>query len=113
MHDVREHKVHVNQDMINKDIHCLFDMLIIEHPDVANVLIDMSSIESTLLFGDEGDARYMLSDESRVPRNCRSAFTKGGNTYYPDPNYRSYSGRVQKSARFIQVSVEDTIRYVI
>ena len=100
MHDVREHKVCVNH-LIDRDIHCLFDMLIIENADVANVLIDMSSIESTLLFGDEADARYMLSDETRVPKNCRSAYTKGGNIYYPDPNYRSYSGRVQKSARYI------------
>lgn len=85
-------------------------MLIIEDPDVANILIDMHGVEQTLLIRNDNDARYYLSDCNRTPQNCRVAVTKDGNIYHPDPNYRSYAGRVNKSARYLQASVEDTIR---
>ena len=110
MYDVQENKVYISEDLESKDIHCLLDMLIIEDPDVANILIDMHSVEQTLLIRNDNDARYHLSDINRTPPNCRVALTKDGNTYFPDPNYRSYAGRGNKSARYLQASVEDTIR---
>ncbi len=85
------------------------DMLIIDDPDVANVLIDMAQIEQVLLIRDEKDARYLLADSNRVPSNCKNAITKEGNTYYPDPNYRSYHGKVHRN-QYLQASVEDAIR---
>ncbi|EFX80525.1 putative SMC6, structural maintenance of chromosome protein 6, copy B [Daphnia pulex] len=110
VHDVREHKVHCSEELISKDIHCLMDMLIIEDNEVTNVLIDLNGIEQVLLIGNDRDACYLLSDSSRVPYNCKSAITKEGNTYHPDPNYRSYCGRVGNTARYLQASVEDAIR---
>lgn len=86
------------------------DMLIVDDPDIANILIDLCTIEQVLLIRDDRDARYLLADSSRVPYNCKSAITKEGNTYFPDPNYRSYSGRAPKTAQFLQASVEDAIR---
>lgn len=86
------------------------DLLIIDDPDVANILIDLTSIEQILCIGDDRDARYLLADASRVPQNCKSAITKEGNTYFPDPNYRSYAGKASKTATLLQASVEDAIR---
>jgi len=110
MYNVQENKVYIDEDLRSKDIHCLLDMLIIEDPDIANILIDMHSVEQILLIRDDKDARHYLMDSSRTPHNCRMAITKGGNTYHPDPNYRTYSGKVGNSARYLQASVEDTIR---
>ena len=87
------------------------DMLIIDDPDVANAFIDMNQIEQVLLIRDDKDARYLLSDSNRVPHNCKNAMTKEGNTYFPDPNYRSYYGKAQRS-QYLQSSVEEAIRYV-
>lgn len=86
------------------------DMLIIDDPDVANILIDLQSIEQVLLIRNEIDAQDLLSEVNNVPQHCKSAITKEGNRYFPDPNYRSYSGRVGRVARFLQASVEDAIR---
>lgn len=86
------------------------DMLIIDDPDISNILIDLHTIEQVLLIRDEQTARYLLADSNRVPHNCKSAITKEGNTYFPDPNYRSYSGRSPKTAQYLQASVEDAIR---
>lgn len=85
-------------------------MLIIDDPDVANILIDLNSAEQVLLIRQDRDARYYLADVDRVPANCKTAITKEGNRYFPDPNYRAYCGKVQPRARFLQASVEDAIR---
>lgn len=86
------------------------DMLLIDDPDVANILIDLCNIEQVLLIGEDRDAQCLLADSRTVPNNCKSAITKEGNTYYPDPNYRSYFGRVKKSAQFLQASLEEAIK---
>ena len=96
-------------ELHRKDIHCLQDVLIIEHADVANYLIDMASIESILLIREDSDAQYYMSDRRLVPKKCHKAYTKEGYLYFPDPSYRSYAGRVDR-ARFLQVSVEETVR---
>lgn len=85
------------------------DMLIIDDPDIANILIDLNSIEQVLLICDDRDARHMLADINLVPQNCKSAITKEGNTYHPDPNYRSYCGKVKNTAQLLQASVEEAI----
>ena len=109
MFDVSSDKAQC-QHLNEKGIFCLLDMLIIEDGDVANMLIDTAHIEQILLIQEDRDARYYLSDEKRVPENCKSAITRDGNIYNPDPNYKTYSGKVRPSARFLQASVEDAIR---
>jgi len=107
---VSENKVRLNPDDAGRDVHCLMDVMDIEDADVANMLVDMLSIETVLLIANDREARHMMSERSRVPPNCRVGHTKEGNIYHPDPNYRSYAGRVGLRARYLQVSVEDTIR---
>lgn len=104
--------MHCDQEMNNRGMHCLLDMLIIEDPDVANILIDLNHIEEVMLIRDDRDARVCLSEASRVPPNCRTAITKQCNRYFPDPNYRCYSSNVRgnPAARYLQASVEDAIR---
>ena len=102
-------KTFCTPEVASKGIHCLLDMMIIEDPDVANTLIDLLSIEQILLITHDKDARHYLSNVNLVPQNCRSAITKEGNTYYPDPNYRSYGGKTRK-AQYLQASVEEAIR---
>lgn len=109
MFDVSNNKVQC-QHLNEKGIFCLLDMLIIEDGDVANMLIDTAHIEQILLIQEDRDARYYLSDVNKVPRNCKSAITREGNKYYPDPNYKTYCGKVKPSASFLQASVEDAIR---
>ena len=109
MHDVSYRKINLNEDMIKRDIHCLFDVLTIDNADVTNFLIDMVSIESVLLVRSDADARHLMADESRVPTNCWKAYTKEGFNYYPDPNYKSYHNRLNRP-RYLQVSVEENIR---
>lgn len=87
----------------------MLDMLIIEDADVANTLIDMSSIEQIILIPSDEDAQKYMSNRNLVPHNCKFAITKEGYTYHPDPNYRSYAEGTAKS-RLIQVSVKDAIR---
>ena len=102
--------MHLLEEFGSKDIHCLMDLLVIEDPDVANILIDLQHIEQVLMISHERDAQFYLSEQCRVPRNCVLAMVKEGNKYYPDPNYRSYGGKAHKSARYLQASVEDAIR---
>lgn len=110
LHNVTNYKVQCGPELQSKDIHCLMDMLIIDDPDIANILIDLNTIEQVLLICDDRDARSLLTNASRVPYNCKSAITKEGNIYFPDPNYRSYAGKGPRTARFLQASVEDAIR---
>ena len=67
-------------------------------------------LTGNILIQEDRDARFFLSDVNKVPRNCKKAITREGNMYFPDPNYKTYSGRVQRTARYLQASVEDAIR---
>ena len=49
MYDVRNNKVTCDRELENKGIYCMLDVLIIDDPDIANVLIDLGSIETLLL----------------------------------------------------------------
>ncbi|XP_046388328.1 structural maintenance of chromosomes protein 6 [Ischnura elegans] len=88
----------------------LMDMLEVSDHVVTNCLIDLAQIETTLLVECPRAAREMMKDARNVPRNCKKVVTKSGDTYYPDPNYRCYSGDDRTQAKFLQVSVEDAKR---
>lgn len=84
----------------------------ISDPVVANCLIDQREVECVLLIPTSKEASDIMSDATKVPRNCKRAFTQQGDTFYPDPHYRSYGGPRGLKARYLQVSVTDTIKYV-
>lgn len=81
----------------------------ISDPIVANCLIDQREVECILLIPTSKEASEIMSDARRVPRNCKRAFTQQGDIFYPDPHYRSYGGPRGLKAKFLQVSVKDTI----
>ncbi|XP_012348416.1 structural maintenance of chromosomes protein 6 isoform X1 [Apis florea] len=103
VHDVRAH--------CTKSPHYsnLLDAMDISDPVIANCLIDQREIECVLLIPTSKEAAEIMSDVSKVPRNCKRAFTQQGDMFYPDPHYRSYGGSRGLKAKFLQVSVTDTI----
>lgn len=88
----------------------LLDAMEISDPIVANCLIDSREVECIVLIPTGKEAADIMSDASNVPQNCKRAITQKGDIFYPDPQYRSYSGPRDLKARFLQVSVSDTIK---
>lgn len=78
---------------------------------VANTLIDQKSIEQVILIPTSEEACNVMDKFQSVPRNCRQAITKHADLFYPDPNYKTYGGRVTPNSRpkFLQVSSGDAI----
>jgi len=84
--------------------------MIIEDPVVANCLIDQWDIECVLLIPTIDEARMIMSIATKVPRNCKRAFTLNGDTFFPDPNYRTYGGRCGIRAKYLQVSTMEAMQ---
>lgn len=80
----------------------------ISHPVVANCLIDQRELECILLIPTSQEACNIMDDANKVPRNCKRAITKMADLFIPDPNYKSYGGRVNKP-RFLQVSTSEAL----
>jgi hypothetical protein len=85
---------------------------IISDTVVCNCLIDQLEFETILLIPTSREACEIMSDVRRVPMNCKRAITKKGDQFYPDPNYRMYAGDGNIRAKYLQVSMQDAIRYV-
>ncbi|OAD58463.1 Structural maintenance of chromosomes protein 6 [Eufriesea mexicana] len=103
IHDVRAHCV--NSSRYSN----LLDAMDISDPIVANCLIDQREVECVLLIPTSKEAAEIMSDGTKVPRNCKRTFTQHGDTFFPDPHYRSYGGPRGLKAKFLQVSVTDAI----
>ncbi|XP_076243651.1 structural maintenance of chromosomes 6 [Calliopsis andreniformis] len=103
VHDVSAHCTY------SRDYSNLLNAMDISDPIVANCLIDQREVECILLIPTSKEAADIMSDAAKVPQNCKRAFTQKGDTFYPDPNYRSYGGPRGLKAKFLQVSVKDTI----
>nr|XP_034181336.1 structural maintenance of chromosomes protein 6 [Osmia lignaria]XP_034181337.1 structural maintenance of chromosomes protein 6 [Osmia lignaria] len=87
----------------------LLNIMDISDPVVTNCLIDQREVECVMLISTSTEAADIMSDSSKVPRNCKRAFTQQGDTFYPDPHYRTYGGPRYLKSKFLQVSVRDTI----
>ncbi|XP_072747857.1 structural maintenance of chromosomes protein 6 [Anoplolepis gracilipes] len=104
VHDVRQHCTRSSQ------YSNLFEAMVIEDSIVANCLIDQCQIECVLLIPTSNEACEIMSDVTKVPKNCKRAFTKRGDLFYPDPNYRTYGGKCGTRAKYLQVSTMEAIQ---
>jgi hypothetical protein len=91
----------------------LLDCLIVSDAVVCNCLIDQREVETILLIPTSTEACKVMSDVKCVPMNCKRAITKKGDQFYPDPNYRMYAGDGNTRAKYLQVSMQDAIRYEV
>lgn len=103
MHDVRRHCTQSPQ------YSNLLEAMVIEDPVIANCLIDQREIECVLLIPTSDEACTIMSDVAKVPKRCKRAFTLRGDTFYPDPNYRSYGGKCTR-AKYLQVSTMEVMQ---
>ncbi|XP_041357126.1 structural maintenance of chromosomes protein 6-like isoform X2 [Gigantopelta aegis] len=84
----------------------VLDMIDVDDPVVANILIDQRGIESVILIGDNKEARKLM--QHSPPQNCREAFTKAGDQLFSSPTFRYYSSNSDK-ANLLMANVEDEI----
>ncbi|EGI61102.1 Structural maintenance of chromosomes protein 6 [Acromyrmex echinatior] len=103
VHDVRHHCTYSPQ------YSNLLEAMVIEDPVVANSLIDQREIECILLIPTNEEACAIMSDGTKVPKNCKRAFTLHGDTFFPDPNYRTYGGNCTR-AKYLQVSTMEAMQ---
>ncbi|XP_018392244.1 PREDICTED: structural maintenance of chromosomes protein 6 [Cyphomyrmex costatus] len=104
IHDVRRHCTYSPQ------YSNLLEAMVIEDPVVANSLIDQREIECILLIPTNEEACVIMSDATKVPQNCKRAFTLHGDTFFPDPNYRTYGGNCGTRAKYLQVSTMEAMQ---
>jgi hypothetical protein len=106
MHDVSKFAVQA-------DGYCsMLDSLIVSDVIVYNSLVDQYEVETILLVPTSTKACEIMSDAGRVPRNCKRAFTKKCDQFYPDPNYRMYAGYGNARVKYFHVSMQDAVRYL-
>ncbi|XP_012539107.1 structural maintenance of chromosomes protein 6 isoform X2 [Monomorium pharaonis] len=104
VHDVRRHCTQ------SPDYSNLLEAMVIEDPVIANCLIDQREIECVLLIPTNDEACVIMSDATKVPKNCKRAFNLHGDTYFPDPNYRTYGGNCNARANYLQVSTMEAMQ---
>ncbi|XP_064122945.1 structural maintenance of chromosomes protein 6-like [Macrobrachium nipponense] len=90
----------------------LWSVVNIKNDVVANLILDRNQIETVLLIPTAEEAGEILKNVDTVPPNCKIAYTLNGDRYFPDPNYRVYSGPGKRPARFLQVSVGERAQEV-
>ncbi|XDV42761.1 hypothetical protein PO909_011373 [Leuciscus waleckii] len=86
----------------------VLDCLNVENPVIINCLIDMRSIECILIIKDHARARKVMQG-STPPRNCREAFTAGGDHVYYN---RSYTPDKEVLVKYLGGDPEAEIRLV-
>ncbi|NXF93268.1 SMC6 protein, partial [Eubucco bourcierii] len=79
----------------------------IDHPMVANCLIDARSIETVLLIKDSNKAREVMQ-RNQPPKNCKEAFTAEGDQVF---ERRYYSSNYLRP-KFLSQDVEAEIRHL-
>ncbi|XP_068209868.1 structural maintenance of chromosomes protein 6 isoform X2 [Palaemon carinicauda] len=100
-----------SQEKVSRfEVHCekypsLWAVMNITNDVVANLILDRNQVETVMLIPTANEAGQILKNVSTVPNNCKIAYTLNCDKYFPDPNYKVYSGAGQRPARFLQVSV--------
>lgn len=85
------------------------DVIEVSNVVALNVLIDLCSIERTLLIPTDKECIDLLGERHTVPENCSKAYTLKGDVYVPAPNFKTYA-TTQRQARILQTSRDEIIR---
>ncbi|XP_039529137.1 structural maintenance of chromosomes protein 6 isoform X2 [Pimephales promelas] len=101
VHNVQGRGVH------HPEFPSVLDCLIVENPVIINCLIDMRGIECILIIKDHARARKVM--QPTPPRNCREAFTAGGDHVYYN---RSYTPNNEVLVKYLGGDPEAEIRLV-
>ncbi|XP_039298580.1 structural maintenance of chromosomes protein 6 [Nilaparvata lugens] len=95
----------------HRKYHSLISQIQCSDPDILNCLIDEAKIERILLVNDVASALKLCEDEFNVPDNLRYCLSPAGDTVYPTPNYKYYSGRMKtKVPKILQVNQSQHLR---
>lgn len=89
----------------------LLDTMEISSIHVTNYLIDLHGIEKILLIPTSRECSDILGHIQTVPQNCQKAITKTGDTFFPQPNYKTYGGKVGPK-KWLQVSTTERIQSI-
>ncbi|KAF7989672.1 hypothetical protein HCN44_008346 [Aphidius gifuensis] len=103
VHDIRSNRVQ------SQEYSSLLDTMEITNANVTNYLIDSFGIERILLIPTSRECTEILKHIQTVPKNCFKAITKTGDTFYPQPQYRTYGGSVRRP-QFLEVSTTEKIQ---
>ncbi|KAE8605149.1 hypothetical protein XENTR_v10014988 [Xenopus tropicalis] len=76
----------------------------IDHPVVANCLIDMRGVETILIIKGTDEAREIMQKRA-PPRNCREAFTGEGDQVYTNRYYSSDTRRAAILSRDVEAEI--------
>ncbi|NXI39135.1 SMC6 protein, partial [Galbula dea] len=98
VYDVRHREVY------HPEFPSVLSALEIDHPVVANCLIDVRGIETILLIKSSHKAREVMQ-RNRPPKNCREAFTAEGDQVFE----RRYYSSVYARPKFLSQDVEAEI----
>lgn len=83
----------------------------ISNPIIENFIIDQAEPEAVLMIPTSDEAYRLMGNEECVPKNCKRAFTKKGDMFFPYPNYRSYASTMKsKSAMLLQSNNADIVK---
>lgn len=88
----------------------ILSVLEISDPVVGNCLINSQNIESVLLIPTYEEAKEVMSDQSKVPKNCKKAITLDRTILYPYPNFKAYQASDKFEAKYLRVSTDQVVR---
>lgn len=93
---------------MTREFNTILEMLEIENTQVANALIDLKRIESTLLLPDRDTGRRII--EYNSDKNCSAAYLMNGDSLLGKPTFRSYACTINKPFLLAEETKESQAR---
>ena len=88
----------------------ILEMLLIDDPNVFNVLVDQKKVEQVLIVREDARAQDLMKTANMVPKNCAHILTPEFNQYFPAPMYRSYAINRKRGGAVLQTSITEHVK---